>query len=259
VKIAVCVKVVPRQAVALRLDPATGRLDRSGASEVNASDEYAIEEALQLRERGGGDVVALSMGPADGAESLRSALAMGADRAVVAADPRLAGADLVGTSRVLAALIARESPDLVLFGAQTLDGGGAMLWAAVCERLGWPVLSGVRNVELADGLVRAVRQTAAGESVVAAPTPCVVGLSGAVNAPRYPSFRNVVASKRKEIALLSTDELGVAVGEGDAAVSRTTVVRLAPAPPRRTGGEIVTDDGNGAAWLFEFLSSRGFA
>src|ERR1700682_1027910 len=132
-KIAVCVKHVP--AGRLRLDPGTKRLDRSGPGELNDVDLNAIEEALQLKEQNEGEVVVVSMGPDEAVESLRTALALGADRAILVSDPAAAGSDLLATSRVLAAALAREAPDLTLFGQQASDGSGAMLWAAVAERL----------------------------------------------------------------------------------------------------------------------------
>ena len=259
-KICVCIKVIPREAVQQRIDPDLRRLDRSVATEMNPPDEYAVEEALQLRDRAGGaEVVVVSMGPGEGAESLRAALAMGADRAVIASDPLLEGSDLVVTSRVLAALLASESPDLVLFGSQAMDGGGAMLWAAVSERLGWPVLSGVRDVQLDGGTVRGTRHAAEAELVLEAPLPCVVALSGSVNAPRYPTFRDVVASKRKEIAVRSAADLGLPPDACGWQGARTSVLGLAAAPPRRAGGTVVEDDGHAAEWLFQFIAGRGLA
>lgn len=259
-RIAVLTKVVPRQAVALRIDPSTNRLDRTGAAELSPGDQHAVEEALLIRERlGDGEVVALSMGPEDGAESLRAALAMGADRAVIAADPALAGSDLLGTSRVLAALVAREAPDLVILGSQSPDGGGAMLWAALAERLGWPLLSGSRDVQVADRAVRATRTVPDGELVLSAPLPCVVALSGAVNQPRYPSFRDVIAAKRREIARVTATELGCSPADCGVAGARTTVLRVAAAPATRKAGTVVADDGHAAEWLLRFLGERGVA
>jgi electron transfer flavoprotein beta subunit len=256
-KVCVCLKVVPREATRLRIDPADLRLDRSGASAVNANDEHAVEEALRLRDVEGGEVIVVSMGPSEGAESLRPVLAMGADRAILVADPRLAGSDIVPTSRVLAAVLQEEAPDVVLFGAQASDGGGAMLWAAVAERLRHPTLSGVRDVELAGGTVRAVRY--ASDAVVRMETalPCVISLSGAVNTPRYPSFRDVVAAKRKEISVRSLDDLGIAPDAVGVPGSRTRVLGLGPAPPTRGTGDIVHDEGQGARWLLELLAQRG--
>src|SRR4029450_13116957 len=140
VKIAVCVKEVPDAGVTVRIDPNTKRLDRSGEGALNHFDSQAVEEALKVKEAGGeGEVVLVSMGPAGALDSLRKALAMGADRAVIVSDDAAAGSDLVATSRALAAALERESADLVLFGQQSSDSDGAVLWAAVADRLRRPV------------------------------------------------------------------------------------------------------------------------
>ena len=134
-KIAVCVKQVPEAGSARRIDPQTKRLDRSGVSALNVFDINAVEEALRLKEaQGEGEVVIVSLGPAGTLDSLRKALAMGADRAVLVSDEGAAGSNLVATSRTLAAALEREAPDLVLFGQQSSDSDGAVLWAAVAER-----------------------------------------------------------------------------------------------------------------------------
>ena len=148
-RIAVCVKHVP--CGTLRMRPDSGTLDRSGPGELNATDKNAIEEALRLKEGADAEVVVVTMGPAAATESLRTALGMGADRAVLVDDDAVAGSDLVATSRVLAAVLERESPDLVLFGQQTTDGGGAVLWAAVAERLQLPFVSQATKLTLGDG------------------------------------------------------------------------------------------------------------
>src|SRR2546427_6205614 len=138
-KIAVCVKQVPEGSG--RMDPETKRLDRSGEGALNPFDANAVEEALRLKEAAGADeVVLVSMGPAKAQDALRKALAMGADRAVLVSDEAAAGSDLVATSRVLAAALDRESADLVLFGQQSSDADGAVLWAAVADRLRRPYI-----------------------------------------------------------------------------------------------------------------------
>lgn len=256
-KICVCVKVVPREAVQMRIQPVTGRLDRSGATDINPSDQYAVEEALRIRDRAGGEVVLVSMGPQGGAESLRPGLAMGADRAVIVSDPLLEGSDLVVTSRVLATCLVREKPDLTVFGSQSADGGGAMLWAAVAERLGLPLLSGIRDIEVAEGRVRAVRQLLDGNVVLEASLPCVAALSGFVNTPRYPTFRDVLAAKRKEITTISAETLGLAPQDCGEAGSSTRVLALSAPPPRRAAGQVVRDEGHAAEWLLEYLVERG--
>src|SRR5690348_26481 len=139
-KIAVCVKHVPEGTK--RLDPGTKRLDRAGEGALNAFDANAVEEALRLKDAtGDGEVVLVCLGPAKAQDALRKALAMGADRAVLVTDDAAVGSDLVATSYALARALEREAPDLVLFGQQSSDGDGAVLWAAVADRLRRPLVS----------------------------------------------------------------------------------------------------------------------
>src|SRR3954447_20189687 len=156
-KIAVCVKHVPGGH--LRIDPASKRLDRGGPGELNGVDKNAIEEAIKLKEAAGAEVVVVSMGPETAVESLRTARALGADRAVLVSDGAAVGSDMVATSKVLAAALERESADLVLFGQQTSDGGGSLLWAAVGDRLRLPFVSQAAELTVNDSTVRVTRQT----------------------------------------------------------------------------------------------------
>ena len=152
------------------------------------------------------------MGPAKAADALRKALAMGADRAVLVTDDAAAGADLVGTSRVLAAALERENADLVLFGQQAADADGAVLWAAVAERLRRPVISQVAELTVADGKARGKRQTEFGYDVIEAPLPAVIAVSDAINEPRYPSLKGIMGAKSKPQETLTLAELGVEAG-----------------------------------------------
>src|SRR6266508_2828649 len=157
-KIAVCVKQVPEGH--RRIDPVSKRLDRSGEGALNPFDAHAVEEALRLKEATGeGEIVLLSMGPPKAQDALRKALAMGADRAVLVSDDAAAGADLVATSYALAKALEREGADLILFGQQANDSDGAVLWAAVADRLRLPVVSQAAEVTHADGKVTVKRQT----------------------------------------------------------------------------------------------------
>ncbi len=255
-RIVVAVKPVPRAATPARFDPGSLRLDRTGPSELNQPDEHAIEEALLLRDKVGGEIVAIAVTPPTGIESLRTALAMGVDRAVAVSDPVLEGSDLLATSRVLAAAVMRESPDVVIFGSQATDGAGAMLWAAVAERLEMPVLSSARNLELVQGRLRAIVQRADGSRVVDAPTPCIVALSGAVNSPRYPAFKGIVAAKKQQIPVLTAADLAIGPDAVGAAGSGTAVLSLTSAPARAVVAELVTDEGQGAEWLYNFIRKR---
>jgi electron transfer flavoprotein beta subunit len=249
-KIAVCVKQVPEGTK--RIDPGTKRLDRSGEGALNAFDSHAVEEALRVRDSaGGGEVVLVSMGPANTAEALRKALAMGADRAILVSDDAAAGSDLVGTSRVLAAVLEREQPELVLFGQQAADGDGAVLWAAVAERLKRPVISQVAELTVADGKARGKRQTEFGYDVIDAPLPAVVAVSDAINEPRYPSLKGIMGAKSKPQETVTLADLGVEAG------AQTEVLALNEPPPRGDTRKI-EDDGNAAEQIVEFLAERRF-
>ncbi len=255
-KIAVCVKEVPDPAVHKRIDPQTKRLDRSSEGALNHFDTQAVEEALRIKEADGdGEVVLVSLGPARALDSLRKALAMGADRAVLVSDEAAAGSDLVATSRALAAALERESPDLVLFGQQANDSDGAVLWAAVADRLRRPVVSQVAELTVAGGNVRGKRQTEFGYDVIEAPLPAVVAVSDAINEPRYPSLKGIMGAKKKAQETLSASDLGLdaaAVGEQG---SRTTVLALADPPPRGDSQKI-EDDGSAAEKIVEFLAGK---
>jgi len=250
VKIAVCVKAVPDAATGRRLDPATGRLDRSGDLALSDFDTHPVEEALRVRDAAGeGEVVVVSLGPERTADALRKTLAMGADRSVLVSDDAFAGADLVATARALAGALQREEADLVLFGQQSADGDGACLWAAVAELLRRPAISQVAELEVADGAVIGRRQTEFGYERVRAPLPAVVAVSDAINEPRYPSLKGIMGAKSKPQDRLSADDVG---GAGEA---RTTVLAVSPPPPRGESRR-VEDDGNAAEAIADFLAEK---
>jgi electron transfer flavoprotein beta subunit len=256
VKIAVCVKEVPDASVNKRIDPGTKRLDRSGEGALNHFDTQAVEEALKIKEAGGeGDVVLVSMGPAGALDSLRKALAMGADRAVLITDEAAAGSDLVATSRALAAALEREEADLVIFGQQGTDSDGAVLWAAVADRLRRPVISQVAELTIAEGKVRGKRQTEFGYDVIEAPLPAVVAVSDAINEPRYPSLKGIMGAKSKPQESLSASDLGLGTGALGEAGSGTEVLALGDPPPRGDSRKI-EDDGNAAGQIVEFLAEK---
>jgi electron transfer flavoprotein beta subunit len=255
-KIAVCVKEVPDAGVNKRIDPNTKRLDRSGEGALNHFDTQAVEEALKIKEAGGeGEVVLVSMGPARALDSLRKALAMGADRAVLITDDAAAGSDLVATSRALAAALEREGADLVLFGQQGNDSDGAVLWAAVADRLRRPVISQVAELTVADGKLRGKRQTEFGYDVIEAPLPAVVAVSDAINEPRYPSLKGIMGAKSKPQETIGLGELGLAAGDGGEAGARTEVLALGPPPPRGESRKI-DDDGTAAQQILDFLVEK---
>ena len=255
-KIAVCVKHVPDAAAPKRLDPQTKRLDRSVEGTINPFDVHAVEEALRLKEGGeGGEVVLISLGPAKAAESLRKALAMGADRVLLVSDDGAVGSDLLGTTRALAAALEREAADLVLFGQQSSDSDGAVLWAAVAEKLRRPVVSQVAELTLADGKIRGKRQTEFGYDVIEAPLPAVVAVSDAINEPRYPSLKGIMGAKSKPQETLSLADLGLNGEKVGDAGKRTEVYAVGEPPPRGDSVKI-EDDGAAAQKIVDYLAER---
>ena len=255
-KIAVCVKQVPDATVHKRIDPATKRLERSGEAALNPFDVHAVEEALRIKEGSGEEeVVAVSLGPANAMESLRKALAMGVDRALLVSDEAAAGSDLVATAYALAKALEREDAELVLFGQQANDSDGAVLWAAVADRLRCPVISQVAELTVADGRVRGKRQTEFGYDVIEAPLPAVVAVSDAINEPRYPSLKGIMGAKKKPQETVALTDVGVGPERVGDAGSRTEVLALGEPPPRGESRR-VEDDGNAAAAILEFLSEK---
>ena len=254
-KIAVCVKQVPDATSHKRLDPGTHRLDRSGEGVLNATDVNAVEEALRLKDAHGGEVVVVSLGPEKAMESLRKALAMGADRALLVADDAAAGSDLLATSRALTAALEKEEADLVLFGQQSSDADGAVLWAAVSDRLRRPMVSQVAELTVEGGELTGKRQTEFGYDVIAAPLPAVVAVSDAINEPRYPSLKGIMGAKKKPQDSVSLGDLGVDAGQAGEAGSKTSVLALKDPPPRGETRKI-EDDGSGAEQVVEFLLER---
>ena len=252
-KIAVCVKHVPEGPS--RLDPQTFRLDRSGESALNHFDANAVEEALRLKGDSDSEVVAVSLGPQKALDSLRKALAMGADRAVLVSDDAAAGSDLVATSKLLAKALDRESADIVLFGQQASDSDGAVLWAAVAERLQQPVISQAAELSLAGTTLRAKRQTEFGYDVIEAPLPAVVAVSDAINEPRYPSLKGIMGAKKKPFDTLSLADVGLDASEAGEAGSKTSVLGLGE-PPARGDARKIEDDGNAAQAIADFLAEK---
>src|SRR5215216_246205 len=257
-KIAVCAKCVPEAAATRRLDPQTKRLDRSGEGALNPFDVNAVEEALKLKEADPGaaaEVVIVSLGPERALEAMRRALAMGADRVVLVSDEGAAGSDLVATSRVLAAALEREDADLVLFGQQANDADGAVLWAAVADRLQRPLISQVAELTLADGKARGKRQTEYGYDMIEAPLPAVIAVSDAINEPRYPSLKGIMGAKSKPQDTVTSSDLGLSADEIGEAGKRTEVYAVGDPPPRGDSVKI-EDDGSAAEKIVDYLSER---
>jgi electron transfer flavoprotein beta subunit len=252
-RIAVCVKHVPEGPS--RIDPATKRLDRAGEGALNHFDANAVEEALRLKGDSDSEVVAVSLGPQKALDSLRKALAMGADRAVLVSDDAAAGSDLVATSRLLAAALERQEADLVLFGQQASDADGAVLWAAVAERLGRPVISQAMELAVDGESVRVKRQTEFGYDTIEASLPAVVAVSDAINEPRYPSLKGIMGAKKKPQDVLSLADLRLDGAQAGEAGSGTTVLALGE-PPSRGDARKIEGDANAAQAIVDFLAEK---
>ncbi|GIF52417.1 electron transfer flavoprotein beta subunit [Asanoa ferruginea] len=230
---------------------------RSANNVINEMDEYAIEEALRIQEAHGGEVTVLSMGPERAAESIRKALSMGPDKAVHVIDDALHGSCAVATSKVLAAALGTLNPDLIIAGAESTDGRVQVLPHMIAERLGVAALTGARKLTVDGGTLTIERQTEEGYEVVTASTPAVVSVWDTINDPRYPSFKGIMAAKKKPVQTLALADLGVDAGEVGFAGATSEVVEHAKRPAR-SGGQKVTDDGAGGTALVDFLSSEKF-
>jgi electron transfer flavoprotein beta subunit len=257
-KIVVLVKQVPDTAADKRLDPDTLAVDRGAVDGlINEMDEFAIEEALQLIEKHGGEVTVVSMGPEDSTDAYKKALQMGADKAVFLTDPALAGSDALATSYALAQVLGTLEYDLVILGSEASDARTSLVPALLAERLGLPQLTFASKVEVDGNAIRINRLTDYGHDVVDATLPAVVSVVEKINEPRYPSFKGIMAAKKKPVDTLDTAAAGIDGAQVGWAGSRSKVVDATVAPPRAKG-TIVTDEGNGGAELVEFLAAKKF-
>jgi electron transfer flavoprotein beta subunit len=255
-KVLVLVKHVPDTNSERQLDTESWTLDRAVSDGViDEIDAKGVETALQLVETHGGSVTVATMGPEMATDALRKALAMGADRAIHVADDALAGSDAVATSAVLGSVVRRFDPDLVIAGNEATDGRTASVPAMIAERLGWPAVTSVRNVEVDDGLVLAERVVEGGWSQVSARVPAVISVNEKIGEPRYPSFKGIMAAKKKSVETLSTADLDIDPSIVGLAGAATQVVEGVALPPKAAGVK-VTDDGVGAGGVVEYLISQ---
>jgi electron transfer flavoprotein beta subunit len=257
-KIVVLVKQVPDTAADKRLDPGTLAVDRAAVDGlINEMDEFAVEEALQLAEKHGGEVTVVSMGPADATDAYKKALQMGADKAVFLTDPALAGSDALATSYALAQVLGTLEYDLVLLGSEASDARTSVVPAMIAERLGVPQLTFASKVEIDGTSIKINRLTDYGHDVVEARLPAVVSVVEKINEPRYPSFKGIMAAKKKPVETGGVDTFSIDPARVGWAGSRSKVVDATVAPPRAKG-VIVTDEGSGGVDLADFLSAKKF-
>jgi electron transfer flavoprotein beta subunit len=254
--IVVCAKQIPDPAEPGSLDPGTNTLVRDGKLILDESDMYGVEMALQLADAaGGGQVTLVSMAPDGKVDGLRSGLAMGAEQAILVSDPALAGTDALGTSKVLAAAIGRvESADLILTATESSDGYTGTVPEQLAELLGLPSITFAKSIDVADGTVKVQRQTDAGYDEVESPLPCLVSVTAGVVEPRYPSFKGIMAAKKKPLDQLTLADIGIDAGSVGWAGGQQEIVSVEDAPEREAG-EIVEDDGTGADKIVGYLEN----
>lgn len=247
----VCVKQIPDPALPGELDPSTNTLKRDGKLILDESDSYGVEMALQLvTAAGGGEVSLVSMAPNDETSGLRTALAMGAAKAVLVSDPSLAGADALTTAKVLAAASKRLGDvDLIIAGTESSDGYTGTVPEQMAEVLGLPSITFAKSIEVAGGSLKVDRQTEAGYDEVTCPLPAVVSVTAGVVEPRYPSFKGIMAAKSKPVETLTTGDLGIE------SVSWAQQIVSVDDAPAREAGEVIEDDGETFNKIVDFLDN----
>jgi electron transfer flavoprotein beta subunit len=258
-KICVLVKEVPDAAVRKRIDPSTGRMDRSGERTLNPYDTHAIEAAMAIREGGAvavEEIVAVTMGPEGAVRALHKAVSLGADRSLHLCDDALAGSDVAATGYALAAALRREEPDLVLLGQQSDDGECYTVGAIVADHLEMPSLTQVIKLDIDAATIRCERQAEYGYDTVEVDLPAVIAVGDAINEPRYPSLKAIMGAKKKPLETLSAGELGIDASRvgGDGSAAHWTGAKD---PPKKPAGQIIEDEDTDAtveqiiAWLDE--------
>ena len=254
--IVVLIKQVPDTWSERKLSEGDWTLDREAADAVlDEINERAVEEALLIKEKQGGDssVTVLTAGPARATEAIRKALSMGADKAVHVQDEGLHGSDMIQTGWALArALGTVEGVELVIAGNEATDGVGGAVPAIIAEYLGLPQLTHVRKLTVDGDKVTAERETDDGVFTLEATLPAIVSVNEKINEPRFPSFKGIMAAKKKEVTTLTLAEIGVEADEVGVANAGSTVLSATPKPPK-TAGEKVTDEGEGGSKIAEYL------
>jgi electron transfer flavoprotein beta subunit len=261
VKIVVTVKLVPEPNAEKKIDPQTKRLVRSGVETVlNPYDEYALEAGLQLKERAGGEarVTVFSMGPETLKETLRRALAMGADDALVLSDPALQGSDVWATAYAMAQALRKLDFDLLIVGGLTDDSSTGAVPGALAENLGLPCITNARKIEMSGGKLEVERETDVGYQIVRGPLPSLITTALTFGEPRYASLKGIMGAKKKTIARIGLADLSLEMPVGTDG-SKTELQSFAPPAPRGKGATVEAADGaSGAAAIFDFLRQKKF-
>jgi len=258
VNIVVTVKQVPDTWAEKKLDPSDMTTDRATVDNVlNEMDEYGVEEALLLKEAHGGEVTAVTMGPDKAVEAVRKALQMGADKGVHLCDASLHGSDALQTASALAKVIAPLNPDVVIVASEASDARGGVVGALLAEYLGLPQLTLARKVtaDPGGGTVTIERQTDNGYATVLGKLPVVVGVIEKINEPRYPSFKGIMAAKKKPLVTMTAADAGIDPGSAGLSGAYSEVDEAQPRPPK-AAGQVVKDEGDGGAKLAAFLADQ---
>jgi electron transfer flavoprotein beta subunit len=247
----VCVKQIPDPALPGELDPSTNTLKRDGKLILDESDSYGVEMALQLVNTAGeGSVTLVSMAPNDEVSGLRTALAMGAEKAVLVSDPALAGADALTTAKVLAGAVGRAGDyDLIIAGTESSDGYTGTVPEQMAEVLGLPSVGFAKTITVEGGTVKVDRQTEAGYDEVSCSLPALVSVTAGVVEPRYPSFKGIMGAKSKPVDTVTAADLGIE------SVSWAQQISSVEDAPAREAGEIIEDDGESFNKIVEFLDN----
>jgi len=257
--IVVCVKYVPDAQADRGFDEADLTTNRESVDGLLSElDEYAVEEALKLAEAGEGEVTVVTIGPDKAADAIKKALQMGADKGVHISDEAIRGSDAFATSRILAEAIKKlGTPDLVLTGMASTDGTMGVVPAMLAERLGLPQVTFASELSLDGEGVTIRRDGDAASETITSPRPALVSVTDQINEPRYPSFKGIMAAKKKPVETWSLADLGIDPTTVGTAGAYTEVLSVTKRPPRAQG-EIVTDEGDGGTKLAAFLASRKF-
>ncbi|HEX3221516.1 MAG TPA: electron transfer flavoprotein subunit beta/FixA family protein [Nocardioides sp.] len=261
-KIAVCVKYVP-DATGDRHFEDDKTVDRVGVDGLLSElDEYAVEQALQIKEKAGSpddvEVVALCVGPEAAVDAVRKALQMGADSGVHVVDDAIAGSDAIATSLVLAKAVEKGSYDLVMCGMASTDGSMSVVPAMLAERLSLPQLTLASVVEIQGDQVRIKRDGDVATEVVGGALPLILSVTDQSGEARYPSFKGIMAAKKKPLETLSLSDLGVDAGDVGLSVAWTRVEDTTARPPREAGEIVKDEEGSGAKALADFLAAKKF-
>ncbi|PXY25079.1 electron transfer flavoprotein subunit beta/FixA family protein [Prauserella endophytica] len=251
--IVVLVKQVPDTYSERKLSEGDHTLDRESADAViDEINERSVEEALKIKEAGEGEVTVLCVGPDRATDAIRKALSMGADKAIHVSDESLHGSDMVATAKVIAAALGKVEYDLVIAGNEASDGRGGAIPAMLAELLGLPQLTHARQLTVDGGGIKVDRETEEGITHLEASLPAVVSVTEKINEPRYPSFKGIMAAKKKPVETLTVADLGVDAGEVGLGNAWSTVLEASPKPPR-TAGQRVEDEGDGGSKVAEYL------